>query len=112
MNRELLIGLVIGAMIGWLVEWIIDWVYWRKKFNFLQKECADELILITGIGPVIEERLNKAGIYTFEQLAAKSEAEIRAVIGQAKNLADEKEIITQAKKFVREKAARKQRSRS
>ena len=109
MSRELWIGIVIGLIIGWLVEWVIDWLYWRRKYDKLMKECGDDFILINGVGPVIEERLNKAGIYTFEQLAALKTADFERILGQAQNLADEQNLIDQAKKFSKEKAARKRR---
>jgi hypothetical protein len=109
MGRELWVGIIIGLIIGWIIEWFIDWLYWRRKYRELMKDCGDDLILINGVGPVIEERLHKAGIFTFKQLAeAKTEA-LRAAIGQAQNLADEQDLIKQAKKFVQEKAARKSR---
>jgi len=109
MSRELWLGIIIGLIIGWLVEWIIDWLYWRRKYKALMKACGDELILISGVGPVIEDRFNKAGIFTFKQLAEMKVKDLRRIIGQAQNLADEKEIIKQAKKFVKEKAARSRR---
>jgi len=111
MSRELWVGIVIGLIIGWLVEWIIDWIYWRRKYAQMMKECGDELILISGVGPVIEDRFYKAGIYTFEQLSALKVEDIRRFIGQAQNLADEQKMIDQARKFAKEKAARKRSAR-
>lgn len=109
MSRELWVGIVIGLIAGWIIEWVIDWLYWRRKYQNLMKECGDDLILINGVGPVIEERLHKAGIFTFKQLAEAKTADLRRVIGKAQNLANEEDLIKQARKFVQEKAARKSR---
>ncbi len=107
MNKDLLLGLLIGFIIGWLVEWVIDYLYWRRRFADLQRRCGDDLILINGIGPQIEQRLNKAGIYTFKQLADLKPKQVRKLIGKAKNLADEKDIIEQARRFVKQQKPRK-----
>jgi len=63
----------------------------------------DDLKLISGVGPVIEKRLNEAGIYHFRQVANFQQRDIDLVndaisfpgrierdewIDQAKNLAD------------------------
>lgn len=110
MSRELWVGIVVGLIIGWLIEWVIDWIYWRKKYNQLMRKCGDQLILINGVGPAIEERFYNAGIFTFEQVADLSTEDIRRIIGQAQNLADEQAMIDQAKKFAKEKAAAKRRA--
>ena len=107
MSKELWVGIVIGLIIGWIVEWIIDWIYWRRKYHDLKSECGDDLLLINGVGPIIKERFNKAGIYTYEDLSRLKPEDIRRVIGEAQNLADEQDFIDQAKKFAREKAHKK-----
>ena len=43
----------------------------------------DDLKVVEGIGPKIEELLNNAGIYTFSQLAAKSATEIKEILAAA-----------------------------
>lgn len=50
---------------------------------------ADDLKLINGIGPSIEERLNDAGIVTFAQLAALSPADIAAAVFGISDLTSE-----------------------
>ncbi len=107
MNRDVLLGLLIGFIIGWLVEWVIDYLYWRRKIARLQKECGDDLILINGIGPKIEKRLNAAGIFTFKQLADLKTKQVRKIIGKAQNLTDEKDIIEQARHFVKQQKPKK-----
>lgn len=107
MNRDLLLGILIGLVIGWLVEWVIDYLYWRRKYANLQKECRDDLILINGIGPQIEQRLNTAGIYSFKQLADLKPEQLRKLIGRAQNLADEEDIIEQARRFVKQQKPKK-----
>ncbi|MBK8048728.1 MAG: hypothetical protein IPK16_17350 [Anaerolineales bacterium] len=54
-------------------------------------ETPDDLTLVEGIGPKIEELLNKYGIRTFEQLAASDVAELTAILrtgGNQFNTAD------------------------
>lgn len=118
------IALVLGLLIGWLVEWVIDWFYWRRprqasaslpaaapvptqKIRYKTRPAdADDLKKIKGIGPVIEKRLNQAGIYKFEQLANLTLDEFeealgdllqrfineRAILRQARELADAKRL--------------------
>lgn len=67
----------------------------------------DDLIIIKGIGPVINRLLNQNGIYTFEQLAAENPEHLRAMLGDAINrLADEASIIEQARQFAERKQGR------
>jgi NADH-quinone oxidoreductase subunit E len=65
----------------------------------------DDLVIIKGIGPVINRKLNQGGIYTFEQLAALTPARLREIVGDViQRLADEDEIINQAKELAARKA--------
>ena len=114
----------IGVLIGWLLEWIIDWSYWRKKaeavpqnsaeLDAAQKEIAelkaelencgevqiDPLEKIKGIGAVIKRKLNEGGIYSFAQLGALTPQKLEEILGEdVRRLADEDELIRQAKEF-------------
>ena len=119
--------LLIGILIGWLLEWIIDWTYWRKKsadqpvvkdqsaeLKAAQEKIAsleaelencdeisiDPLEKIKGIGPVIKTKLYAGGIISFKQLSKLTPADLEAIVGEdIKRLADEDEIIRQAKEF-------------
>jgi large subunit ribosomal protein L21 len=62
----------------------------------------DNLKTIRGIGPAIEKRLNNAGVYTFEALAGLSVAELENILGNARRLAQEDDLIAQAKKLARQ----------
>ena len=62
----------------------------------------DDLQAIRGIGPVIEKRLNSAGIYTFAALAGLSAEELEGILGNARRLAQEGDLIAQAKKLARQ----------
>ena len=66
------------------------------------KSEKDDLKVIRGIGPVIEKRLNNAGVYTFEALAGLSVAELENILGNARRLAQEGDLIAQAKKLARQ----------
>lgn len=64
----------------------------------------DDLEEIDGIGPAIAKKLNRAGVHTFEQLAAQSPAFLRSVLGrQMERLVDEEALLEQA----RQRAGRK-----
>jgi len=125
---------ILGLLLGWLVEWIIDWLYWRRKHKACQEENArlkarleemekeraavivydvpagsqqaksDDLTLITGIGPVISDMLNNAGVATFEEMAALSTAQLRDILGDlVERLVDEQSLLEQAREFAKEK---------
>ena len=106
MIKDFWIGLLIGLIVGWVVEWIIDWVYWRKKFGIMEsqlEETKDDLKVIKGIGKIIENRLNKAGVYTFKSLSKLDQPAVEKIVGNAKNLSDEEGLIKQAKKLAKKK---------
>ncbi len=109
-------ALILGIFIGWLIEWVIDWLYWRKrgassaaladfeariaKLQAQLRERRDPLEVIHGIGPVIAGKLNAAGVYTFEGLAALTPAEMETIIGpEIRNLADEQDLIREAREL-------------
>lgn len=60
---------------------------------------ADDLKLISGVGPVFEEKLHAAGIYRFEQIANWSESNVAEfdTLLDAKGGIDRDDWITQAK---------------
>lgn len=66
----------------------------------------DDLLVIKGIGPVIAGRLNRAGITTFEQLAAMNAVQLRELLGDIiQRLSDEETILEQARQFAHRKQA-------
>jgi predicted flap endonuclease-1-like 5' DNA nuclease len=112
------IALVLGLLIGWLVEWVIDWFYWRRprqasasspaampvptqKIRYRTRPAdADDLKKIKGIGPVIEKRLNQAGIYKFEQLANLTLDEFEEALGDLlQRFINERAILRQAREL-------------
>jgi predicted flap endonuclease-1-like 5' DNA nuclease len=125
-----LFTLVLGLLIGWLIEWLIDYFYWRRRFGedgsssrmekarVRRKAVAqedespppahvalDDLKVIKGVGPVIERKLNEAGIYTFEQLGNLSASGLRRILGNTiERLSDEESLLRQARDFARRKA--------
>jgi large subunit ribosomal protein L21 len=114
---------ILGLLVGWLIEWLIDWFYWRRRYAELasrhaeppvraaavaplpvaapaveHKIARDDLQVIKGIGPVIERKLNEAGIYTFEQLGNLTPADLRRILGNAiERLSDEESLLQQAR---------------
>ncbi len=71
--------------------------------NAVEHPRVDKLRLINGIGPVVEERLNRVGIFTFAQLATLSPADIAAAVAGLAGLSAERIIkqdwIGQARKL-------------
>lgn len=118
---------VLGLLIGWLIEWLIDYFYWRRRYGERDRwhanEAAstrshspaanqksqpvvvpDDLKVIKGIGPVIERKLNEAGIYTFEQLGNLTVAQLRRILGNViERLSDEETLLQQARDLARRK---------
>lgn len=118
---------ILGLLIGWLVEWLLDFFYWRRRR--VEKETVyvpqppvqarvperedikptpvppvapDDLKIIKGIGPVIERKLNEAGIFTFEQLGNLTPADLQRILGNAiERLADEEALLQQARDLAR-----------
>jgi len=110
MTSQFWIGLCIGLSVGWIIEWIIDRAYWRNRYRRVEEQLEDtkdKLRDIKGVGKVLEKRLNEAGVFSFEALAAISQEDLEAISGDAKNLADEKNLIKQARKFARKKKKKK-----
>lgn len=120
---------ILGLLVGWLIEWLIDLFYWRRRR--MEKETVyipqppvqarvtesgdiepkpvpqavpDDLKVIKGIGPVIEHKLNEAGITTFEQLGSLTPDDLKRILGNAiERLADEEVLLQQARDLARRK---------
>ena len=69
------------------------------------KTGKDNLKAIRGVGPVIEKRLNQAGIYTFEEMAQLTPDELQEILGELirKFFPGEDKMIAQAKEFAVQK---------
>ena len=105
---DFVLGLVVGLLIGVLLSWVLDPLLTPSKSTSMdeveplddsekpietsqgfvdsQREITqiivrdrDDLLRIKGIGPVFSERLTKAGIHTFQQLANTSPARLRRI---------------------------------
>jgi predicted flap endonuclease-1-like 5' DNA nuclease len=120
---------VLGLLIGWLIEWLIDFFYWRRRYGERDRVPAsepasvgrtpsletqpariatpinpDDLKVIKGVGPVIERKLNEAGIYTFEKLGNLTVAQLRRILGNViERLSDEEALLQQARDLARRK---------
>ena len=120
---------ILGVLVGWLIEWLIDYFYWRRRYA--EREAVhtpvsstadrvspaaakepispaevvpDDLKVIKGIGPVIERKLNGAGVHTFEQLGALTVGDLRRILGNTiERLADEESLLEQARDLARRK---------
>ncbi len=69
------------------------------------KGGKDNLKAIRGVGPVIEKRLNQAGIYTFDEMAQLTTDELNEILGELikKFFPGEEKMIAQAKEFAQQK---------
>ena len=116
---------VLGLLIGWLIEWVIDYLYWRRRPAVQDvretdvrrsavleesrsqpdaRTVRDDLKVIKGIGPVIERKLNEAGIYSFQQLGDLTVAQLRRILGNSiERLSDEEALLQQARDLARRK---------
>lgn len=120
---------ILGVLVGWLIEWLIDYFYWRRRY--IEREAIhtpvpstadrvspvgnrepmpavegvpDDFKVIKGIGPVIERKLNEAGVHTFEQLGALTVGDLRRILGNTiERLADEESLLEQARDLARRK---------
>jgi uncharacterized membrane-anchored protein YhcB (DUF1043 family) len=110
MTGQFWVGLIVGLVIGWIIEWLIDRAYWRSRYRRIEAQLVstkDNLRDIKGVGKVLEGRLNEAGIYSFEAMAALTQEELEMIAGDAKKLANERDLIKQAGKYVRKKKKKK-----
>jgi len=74
--------------------------------NAVGEQRRDPLIDINGIGPVYEQRLFNAGVYTFDDLAAQSPARLRELVGaKAWQEADTEAWIAAARLFAQGRSA-------
>jgi large subunit ribosomal protein L21 len=120
---------ILGVLVGWLIEWLIDFFYWRRRYGAREavrttgsapadrvspvtggepqpdaKAAPDDLQIIKGIGPVIERKLNGAGVHTYEQLGALTVGDLRRILGNTiERLADEESLLEQARDLARRK---------
>jgi predicted flap endonuclease-1-like 5' DNA nuclease len=63
----------------------------------------DDLKMIKGVGPKLEEKLNKAGVRTFDQLSQLTAEELQRILGTSKRATQNADnLISQAKKFAQE----------
>lgn len=109
----LLIAFLLGLFIGYFIR---GWRCEREnqsgnkliRPNFLYEEhpeAKDDLKRINGIGPVLEEMLNKLGIYKFEQLASLSKSDVAWVAHHIEAFPDriyDDKWIEQAKQLAKE----------
>jgi len=128
---------VLGLLCGWLYKWIIDKVYTDIEIQDIATEdplpmnYSEELLeikeqampvtkairpktkkeileVLKGIGPASVRRLNKAGVFTFEDLALLKPEELRSILGNVLKRAaiTENQVIEEAKKFAQQKQNR------
>jgi predicted flap endonuclease-1-like 5' DNA nuclease len=65
--------------------------------HFSAEVSSDDFTVITGIGPALQGRLNKAGYYTFVQLANSTPEKLREILGESARSANVKNWIEYAR---------------
>ena len=79
----------------------------KKSTPSESKPRKDNLKVISGIGPVIEKKLNQAGITSFEQMAKLKPNQLEEILGElVRRLADEADLIVQAKDLAQKKKSK------
>ena len=73
------------------------------------KTKKEILEVLKGIGPASVRRLNKAGVFTFDDLVLLKPGELQSILGNALKRAaiTESQVIAEAKKFAQQKAKQK-----
>jgi predicted flap endonuclease-1-like 5' DNA nuclease len=67
----------------------------------------DDLKKIKGIGPVMEKKLNAAGVTTFEQFSRLTAQEVQNILGLSKRVVQSTDnLLTQAKQLAQKRAKR------
>jgi large subunit ribosomal protein L21 len=68
----------------------------------------DDLKNIKGIGPILEKKLNAAGVNTYEQFSRLTTTEIQNILGLSKRAVQNADnLITQAKKLAQQSRSRR-----
>jgi predicted flap endonuclease-1-like 5' DNA nuclease len=63
----------------------------------------DDLKMIKGIGPKMEQKLNDAGVHTFAQMSRLTPTQLQNILGISKRVVQSSDnFISQAKKFAEE----------
>ena len=63
----------------------------------------DDLKMIKGVGPVMEKKLNEAGVYTFDQMSRLTATDLQAILGISKRVVQSSDnLLSQAKKFAQD----------
>ena len=67
--------------------------------------AKDDLKVIKGVGPVMEKKLNAAGVNTFEELSRLTTTELQNILGISKRVTQNADnLLTQARKFAQKKS--------
>jgi len=74
----------------------------KAAANSPDESSSDDLTVISGIGIATQDRLNRAGIKSYGQLARATPEEVRGILGKVSRGADVKDWITQAKQLAKE----------
>ena len=129
----LVLGLFIGWLAEWVIDWVYwrnrmrpvaeENAHLKDQIKILEaeknkrspstkirritkKKGQDNLQAIKGIGPVFSQRLNEAGITTFEQLAKLKPKQVEEILGELyrRFFSKQETILAQAKEFAQQKA--------
>ncbi len=75
------------VIVAWILWFILGWLLKRCKHSetmVVEKPTkVDNLKVVEGIGPKIEKLLNKAGIYSFKDLAKSHHKDLKMILEDA-----------------------------
>ena len=82
---DILIMLLVSAALGWMLHWLYATVWVSGKTKRPKKELAqkDDLKVIEGVGPKIENMLGEAGIYTWKDLSKTPVSKLQKILNLA-----------------------------
>ena len=130
-----ILGILVGWIIEWIIDWFYWRGRVQKAANentelqrriisleealntnpgtsittpLTNRRGQDNLQAINGIGPVFAQRLNEAGIRTFEQLSKLTPKKMEKILGTLfkRFFSENNTIIAQANEFAEQKAKR------
>ena len=78
----------------------------KSSVETAEAVSSDDLSAITGIGIVIQDRLNRSGIKTYAQLAEVTPEDLEAILGRRITGARINDWIAEARKRAQEGASR------
>ena len=74
-------GFALGLILGGLLAWLYQRYFWRRPATVPARtvpevQLPDDLVVLRGVGPAFAQRLQRAGIRTYADLARLTPEEV------------------------------------